>query len=57
MPINRRSAALELCAFAHSIGGLSVKGALLMEDAKKAEKAVEVLQKDQSLVSMFKEKL
>ena len=57
MPINKRSAALKLCAFAHGIGGLSAKGALLMEDAKKAEKAAELLQKDQSLVNMFKKKL
>lgn len=57
MPINKRSAALELCAFSHGIGGLSVKGALLMEDAKKSEKAAELLQKDQSLVNMFKKKL
>lgn len=52
--ITKRSAALELCAFAHGIGGLGAKGALLMEDAKKAEKAAELLQKDQSLVDMFK---
>ena len=58
LPINKRSAALELCAYAHGIGGLTVKADLLMEDAKKAEKAAELLQqKDQSLVNMFKIKL
>ena len=56
-PINKRSPALELCAFAHGIAGLSVKAALLMEDAKKAEKASELIQKDPSLVNMFKKKL
>lgn len=57
LPINKRSAALELCAFAHGIGGLSVKGDLLMEDAKKAEKAAKLLQKQQSVANMFKKAL
>ena len=57
LPIIKRSAALELCAFAHGIAGLNVKGALLMEDAEKAEKAAELLQKDPSLARMFKKML
>ena len=58
LPITKRSAALKLCAYAHGIGGLSVKAAFLMEDAEKAKKAAELLQRnDQSLVNMFKIKL